>query len=67
MVNRGRSDNRWHTSSRSDSGECVEVATNHDEVLVRDSKQRSGPVLRFTAPDWARFVRHVSGDKAPEP
>ena len=51
---------RWHKSSRSagNGGECVEVADNlPDVVAVRDSKDRSGPVLAFTPAAWAGFVR----------
>jgi hypothetical protein len=48
----------WFKSSRSNvDGSCVEV--NHDQqdaVLVRDSKDKSGPVLHFTLNEWAAFI-----------
>jgi Domain of unknown function (DUF397) len=47
----------WHKSSRSSgNGNCVEVAIVDDAVAVRDTKDRSGPVLVFTAAEWSAFV-----------
>jgi Domain of unknown function (DUF397) len=47
----------WHKSSRSSgNGNCVEVAVLDEAVAVRDSKDRSGPVLMFTSAEWDAFV-----------
>ena len=49
----------WRKSTRSgSSGNCVEVADNlpGGQVALRDSKDPSGPVLVFTAAEWAAFV-----------
>ncbi len=48
----------WFKSSYSgnEGGECVEVATTADTVLVRDSKDRQGPHLSFTREAWANFT-----------
>ncbi|GIH12387.1 DUF397 domain-containing protein [Rugosimonospora africana] len=47
----------WHKSSRSSgNGNCVEVAILDDTVAVRDTKDRSGPVLVFTPAEWSAFV-----------
>ncbi|MFG1951544.1 DUF397 domain-containing protein [Micromonospora sp. NPDC048830] len=47
----------WRTSSRSSgNGNCVEVAPADGRVAVRDSKDRSGPVLVFPPSAWAAFV-----------
>lgn len=47
----------WYKSTRSSgNGNCVEVAAVDDVVGVRDSKDRSGPVLVFTASEWRAFV-----------
>jgi hypothetical protein len=52
---------RWRKSSRSDAngGACVEVAGLDDGVAVRDSKDRSGPVLTIAPAQWAAFVDGV--------
>ncbi len=52
----------WHKSSRSGSGnECVEVATlTGGGWAVRDSKDPSGPALRFTPAEWAAFTAGVN-------
>ncbi len=43
----------WRKSSRSNaSGDCAEVAAAAGRVLVRDSKDRDGPVLGFTPGAW---------------
>jgi Domain of unknown function (DUF397) len=50
----------WRKSSYSGSngGECVEVAAD-GRVFVRDTTDRSGPVLRFTADAWRSFISTV--------
>jgi hypothetical protein len=47
----------WQKSSLSAESDCVEVATHLGVVFVRDSEDTEGPVLRFTAAQWACFVR----------
>lgn len=48
----------WRTSSYSGAnGDCVEVAGNQgDGVAVRDSKDRTGPVLLFAPGAWDAFL-----------
>jgi hypothetical protein len=57
---------RWRTSTRSDDGgNCVEVADNLPYVvLVRDSKDRSGPVLAFPLDAWRSFIDLASARHA---
>jgi Domain of unknown function (DUF397) len=52
---------QWRTSSRSYANNmCVEVADLPcGHRAVRDSKDRSGPALTFTAPEWAAFTAGV--------
>jgi hypothetical protein len=53
----------WRKSSYSNGsgGECVEVAHAEEPIRVRDSKDPAGPVLAFSAVEWAAFVREVQG------
>ncbi|HET9255112.1 MAG TPA: DUF397 domain-containing protein [Pseudonocardiaceae bacterium] len=52
----------WRTSSYSNGGTaCVEVATAPDAVLVRDSKNRTGPALTLPAPAWHAFLTTLTG------
>ena len=49
----------WRTSSFSGSeANCVEVAAA-DRVLVRDTRNKSGAVLRFTPAAWRRFAAQL--------
>ncbi|MEU7978163.1 DUF397 domain-containing protein [Micromonospora sp. NPDC049081] len=52
----------WRKSTRSggSGGNCVEVADNLPGLIgVRDSKDRSGPALRFHPTAWSTFVHAV--------
>ncbi len=50
-------DARFRKSSYSIQDDCVEVATNIPGVVaVRDSKNPSGPVLKFTPKEWREFL-----------
>ena len=49
----------WRKSSFSGSqANCVELAAS-DRVLVRDTKNNSGAVLRFTPAAWRKFADQV--------
>ncbi len=55
-------DATWRKSSYSggNGGGCVEVgAQAAGRVLVRDTTDRTGPVLRFTPAAWQRFADRV--------
>jgi Domain of unknown function (DUF397) len=46
----------WRKASYSNgSGDCVEVADAASMVLVRDTKDRDGGTLTFTATAWRSF------------
>ena len=47
----------WRKSSYStgDGGNCVEVASDA-AVLVRDTAQRDGVTIGFSAPAWRSFL-----------
>jgi hypothetical protein len=53
-------ESNWRKSSYSgdNGGACVEVASAA-AVLVRDTTDRSGPVVAFTADAWRAFISAV--------
>ena len=48
----------WFTSSFSGANGCVQVRLGNG-ALVRDSKDPTGPVLRFTEHEWTAFLDGV--------
>ena len=49
----------WRSPARSMAdGNCVEVASG---VAVRDTKDREGPVLKFSADGWRAFLGTLQG------
>lgn len=57
----------WRKSSFSgnNGGNCVEITVGSHLIAVRDSKDRSGPVLAFTSADWRAFTRQLkTADRA---
>jgi len=48
----------WRKSTRSSSGDCVEIAVpvDADVVLMRDSKDPDGPTLTFDRDAFADFL-----------
>jgi hypothetical protein len=47
----------WRKAAASaGNGACVEVAPVTGGVLVRDSKDPGGPMLRYTAAEWHAFL-----------
>ena len=51
----------WRTSTYSSNGgaTCVEIGDAPDTVLVRDTQDRTGPVLRLSPEAWCRFTSQV--------
>ncbi len=57
MSAAGRRCTTWRTSSHTlNKGSCVEVAVGTDAVAVRDSKDRTGPVLVVGRASWAALL-----------
>jgi Domain of unknown function (DUF397) len=56
-------DLRWRKSSYSGNGggSCIEVARQTTGVLVRDTKDRTGPMLQFLPAAWRTFADQVKG------
>jgi hypothetical protein len=50
--------NAWHKPSRSaGANNCVEVAHTHGWTALRDSKNKTGPILIFTDDEWSTFIK----------
>ncbi|MFF1460753.1 DUF397 domain-containing protein [Streptomyces sp. NPDC058330] len=47
-------------SSNSSEADCVEAASAPGGIRLRDSKNTSGPHLRFAPTAWNAFVAHTS-------
>lgn len=56
----------WRKSSKSASGNCVEIKEAGSRVLMRDSKDRSGLVLAFDLDTFRAFVADLK-DGGPFP
>ena len=41
------------------SGDCVEVGDTDHAILVRDTKDRNGGTLTFTAATWQSFANSL--------
>jgi Domain of unknown function (DUF397) len=55
----------WYRSSRSSgANNCVEVAHRYGWTAVRDSKNKTGPVLMFTDREWHAFIEGVDAGSA---
>jgi Domain of unknown function (DUF397) len=57
---------RWRKSSYSGSngGGCIEAADHDGAVLVRDTQDRTGPVLRVGPSAWRRFIGQIKNIQA---
>ena len=54
----------WRKSTYSGgNGSCVEIADLGTAAAVRDSKDRNGPKLIFTADEWHGFVDIIKAGK----
>ncbi len=60
-------DLNWRKSSYSGNGggECVEIGASPGAVVVRDTTDRTGPMLWFTPTAWRRFADQVKRSLAP--
>jgi hypothetical protein len=57
MSNLEINDLQWRKARRSvNNGACVEIAPADGKILVRDSKNPSGPPLGYAADVWRSFL-----------
>ena len=52
----------WRKSTASNTGGCVEVAVVGGSVLIRDSGNPDGVVLRLPSASWSAFLAWVCGE-----
>jgi hypothetical protein len=50
----------WRKSTASNSGGCVEVAVADESVLIRDSVNPDGPVLKVSTAAWSVFLTSLA-------
>jgi Domain of unknown function (DUF397) len=53
---------RKSTYSNANGGNCVETASNGGVILVRDTTDRDGGTLAFTAEVWKAFTGTIEQD-----
>jgi hypothetical protein len=55
----------WRKSTRSSSGNCVEIAVSPDTdaVLMRDSKDPTGPILEFDRAVFGEFIAYLKASE----
>jgi Domain of unknown function (DUF397) len=46
----------WRTTSRCDSGACVEIGTLGGIIMVRGSAEPDGTCLKLSCGQWREFV-----------
>ena len=53
-------ESRWKKSSHSmGNGDCVEACSSGDAILVRDSRNKSGPVLSVSTASWTSLMERL--------
>jgi hypothetical protein len=51
----------WRTTSRCDSGACVEIGTLGGIIMVRRSADPDGTCLKLSRGEWQKFVAGLKG------
>lgn len=65
MTLDGTISSRWRKSSRSiGNGQCIEAASLTDgRLAVRDSTDRSGPIILLSQREWLAFIKEIKGSQ----
>ena len=46
----------WRTATMSGGGNCVQVKSQDDMIIVRNSRLADGPFLSYTRDEWVAFL-----------
>jgi Domain of unknown function (DUF397) len=46
----------WRTAKASASENCVQVRSEHDMIVVGNSRSPDGPFISYTQAEWAAFL-----------
>lgn len=46
----------WRKSTFCSSNSCVEVGLVDSQIIIRNSRDVDGPVVRFTEAEWTAFL-----------
>ena len=46
----------WRTATMSGGGNCVQVKSQDDMIIVRHSRLADGPFLSYTRDEWVAFL-----------
>jgi hypothetical protein len=49
----------WRVARRCNGGECIQIASMGDHILFGDSKDPSGPVLKYSYEEWKAFAEGI--------
>lgn len=64
MIMRSTHDHRLaEVEPQHNGSSCVQVAFAGDDVATRDSKNPTGPTLRFTQPSWTGLLNEVKANR----
>jgi uncharacterized protein DUF397 len=56
MTGKPAGEPMWSTSSRCESGACLQVGTNGTSVLVRSSADPDGICVTLSREEWQQFI-----------
>lgn len=59
MGTRSADEPTWHRTRRCEGGQCVEIGTLGESVLVRSSTDPDGLYVTLSRLDWQEFVIRV--------